>query len=174
MQGTISLTSLVPTGILNRTDTVLFMVRISRSVEYALVALQHMNSLTPDTLASARDISNQHDLPSGLVAKLLQKLASFGITRSEQGAHGGYVLSRGLDEITLFDVIEAVEGPQQFVACRSGDIEECDRASSCTVSDSVTVIGEHISDLFSSLTLAELLAADHSSRPGVSAAPVAE
>ena len=136
------------------------MVRISRSVEYALIALQHMNALATDTLASARDISNQYGLPSGLVAKLLQKLSSHGIARSEQGARGGYRLLRQLGDITLFDLIEAVEGPQQFAACRNGGYQECDRAASCTIADSVTVIGDRISGLFSSLTLADLLTAE--------------
>ena len=154
------MTSSKPGCSLNRTDTVLYMVRISRSVEYALIALQHMNALAPHTLASARDISRRYDLPSGLVAKLLQKLSTHGIARSEQGAHGGYTLMRQLDDITLFDLIEAVEGPQQFAACRTGDYEQCDRVDSCTVSDSVTVIGDRISGLFSSLTLAELLTAE--------------
>lgn len=135
------------------------MVRVTKSVEYALIALQHIASHGRRTVVSARELAELHGLPAGIVAKVMQRLCAAGIVASEHGAHGGYRLALPLTELTLFQTIEAVEGPFQVAPC-GADHDACQRSGICTVSGSVTEIGMRVSDLFSSMTVAELLGAN--------------
>lgn len=64
--------------------------------------------------------------------KIMQKLVAAGIVCSYKGAKGGYELSRDPSEITLYQVIEAMEGPYRFSRCVGGDYNcNCSSASTC-------------------------------------------
>jgi Rrf2 family protein len=132
------------------------MVRISRTVEYALVAIQHM-ALRPGELVSARDLADRLTLPAGLIAKVLQRLAVAGMLESEQGVHGGYRLSRDPAAISFLELSEAVEGPLRPAACDTGGDGSCDRGTVCTVAGPVHTLSARIIDLLSETTLGSLL-----------------
>ncbi len=70
----------------------------------------------------ARTISQDTDVPQRFALKILWKLLQEGIVVSYKGAHGGYALSRAPGEITLRQVIEAVEGPYAISRCQ---LEDC-------------------------------------------------
>jgi len=130
------------------------MLRITRSVEYGLIAIDYLDSLHGE-LARARNLSAELNLPAGIVAKILQRLAASGIVVSEQGAHGGYRLGRSLDEVSFLELSEAVDGPQQVAPC-NGEIE-CDRRPYCTVAGPVADLGMQITGLLSGISVGQLL-----------------
>ncbi|MEE8441873.1 MAG: Rrf2 family transcriptional regulator [Spirochaetia bacterium] len=130
------------------------MLRITRSVEYGLIAVNYLASLHGE-LARARDLSERLKLPSGIVAKVLQRLAAAGIVVSEQGAHGGYRLGRSLDELSFLQLSEAIEGPQHVTPC--SDVSACDRMPYCTVTGPVADLGTQITDLLSGISVGALL-----------------
>lgn len=130
------------------------MLRITRSVEYGLIAVDYLASLQGE-LARARDLSEQLQLPAGIVAKVLQRLAAADIVVSEQGAHGGYRLGRPLDELSFLELSEAIDGVQHATPC--SDESECDRRSFCTVVGAVTDLGTQITDLLSGISVGRLL-----------------
>jgi len=132
------------------------MVKISRTVEYALVAVQHMVAHR-GTLVSARDLSSALALPSGLMAKVLQRLSAAGMLESEQGVHGGYRLVRDPDTLSFLELSEAVEGPLRPAACGSGSEGSCDRGDVCTVSGPVHTLSARIVDLLSETKVGSLL-----------------
>ena len=132
------------------------MVRISRAAEYALVAVKHM-ALHPEDLVTARGLSTQYDLPAGLVAKTLQRLATARIVESEKGAHGGYRLVGSLDRLSFLRLTEAVDGPFRFAACEQNADRMCTRGDRCTVSGPVHALGARISALLSATTVGEVL-----------------
>lgn len=135
------------------------MLRITKRVEYALVALQQMR-LDPNRLVSARDLSERFDLPGGLVAKILQRLASAGMLESEQGVRGGYRLARNPETITLLELAEAVDGPLRVAACEGDPPGACDRADTCTVAGPVHTLRTRIETLLDHTTIGSLLGAD--------------
>ncbi|MFW5684638.1 MAG: RrF2 family transcriptional regulator [Spirochaetota bacterium] len=137
------------------------MVRISKTVEYALVVLKHMDA-HPSDLVSARDLRERYDLPGGLLAKIMQRLASGGLVESVQGAHGGYRLVRDPAGISLLELSEAVEGPVRVAACDTGGTERCERGDVCTVAGPVHSLSERIVGLLSETNLGTLLSAGRS------------
>ncbi len=102
------------------------MLRLSKKADYALIAMKHL-ALRPDQAASsAREIAEQYDIPVELMAKILQRLAREGLLASHQGTRGGYQLSRSPSNISVADVIQAVDGPLTVTAC-STEEENCDQ-----------------------------------------------
>lgn len=132
------------------------MVRISKTVEYALIAVQHM-AVHRNDLVSARDLAGHFELPAGLVAKILQRLATAGMLESEQGVHGGYRLVRDPDAISFLELSEAVEGPLRPAACDSEGSGSCDRSDACTVAGPVHALSARIIDLLAETKVGSLL-----------------
>ena len=132
------------------------MVRISKRVEYALVAIQHMSS-NPRELVSARDLSARFSLPANLMAKILQRLASAGILTSAQGVHGGYRLVRDPNTMSFLELSEAVEGPVRPASCDAGSADGCERSEACTVAGPVHLLSERIIGLLAETKIGSLL-----------------
>ena len=108
------------------------MIKLNRTTEYGLMALRHMSRKRassarigessesgPCELTSAREVSDLFGLPFEITAKTLQRMKDIGLIQSAQGARGGYTLERSLQEITLAEYLELMEGPQAMVACAS-------------------------------------------------------
>jgi Rrf2 family protein len=136
------------------------MVRISKSTEYALAAIKHLAQ--DGGTASVRDLSERYNLPSGLLAKVLQRLASAGIVESVQGARGGYSLIRQPDELTFLELCEAVDGRYRFATCESDG--RCEHEEQCTVSGPVHEMGERITEFLAQTRVGGLLALEETHR----------
>jgi Rrf2 family protein len=108
------------------------MLKLGRKVEYALIAVMHLEKLDDGELATARQISEQYSIPMQVLGKVLQSLNRAGIVRSAQGVRGGYQLQRPLEMIVLGDVIEAVEGPVHIAACTC-TTAACDQEPTCNI-----------------------------------------
>lgn len=130
------------------------MLRLSKRSDYALIALRHL--ATPDVKsASARELAERFNIPLELLAKVLQKLARAGLLVSQQGIRGGYVLSRPAGEISVADIIVAVDGPLTVTACSDQD-QTCDQYLKCNVRDPLWRLKDRIVGALASCTLAEL------------------
>jgi Rrf2 family protein len=132
------------------------MFKLNKKTEYGLLALETMMSRTGDPLVTAKEIADTHRIPHPLLAKILQKLVRHHIIQSIKGVRGGYVLTRDPDEITLADVVEALEGPIRITECRT-DFPCCDRIDFCTLKDRFQPVQDHLVDYFKTLTLADLI-----------------
>ena len=136
------------------------MVKISRKVEYALMALQHMRAQRPGQVVSAKDLCATYQVAFPILSKVLQNLAAAGVLRSAQGAHGGYRIARPLAEVTFGELAEAVVGPLQFSYCLHHDRVRCQLAECCNVISPVVRLSNRIEELFYSMSLEELLHAE--------------
>ena len=128
------------------------MVRISKSTEYALAAIQHLSAI--GGTVSVRDLSERYQLPAGLLAKVLQRLSAAGIVESIQGARGGYALRVSPDELSFLQLCEAVDGPYRFATCETHG--QCEHEESCTVSGPVHEMGERITELLAQTRVGRL------------------
>ena len=135
------------------------MVKISRKVEYALMALQHMRSQPESHVVSAKDLCDAYQVSFEVLSKVLQNLAAAGVLRSAQGARGGYQIARPLDQVSFFELNEAVLGPMQFAYCLHHDSVRCQLAGSCNVISPIVRLSNRIEELFHGLTVDELLQA---------------
>ena len=131
------------------------MLRLSKKADYALMAMKHL-AIRPDAAsASAREIAEQYDIPVELMAKVLQSLARRGLVTSLQGTRGGYRLARPTVQITVADIIQAIDGPLTVTAC-STESENCDQYAKCNVRDPLWRIRERIISALTTCTLQEI------------------
>src|ERR671926_178577 len=92
------------------------MLRLSKKADYALMAMKHLALRGERASSSAREIAEQYDIPIELMAKVLQRLVQRGLLSSHQGTRGGYRLSRPPRQLTVADVIQAIDGPVTVTA----------------------------------------------------------
>ncbi len=79
----------------------------------------------------AKAISEATGVTLRFSLKILRKLVASGLVRSYKGTHGGYELARSAEEMTLYDVLETVEGPYAFSRCIAPDFECTRKSSDC-------------------------------------------
>ena len=133
------------------------MLRLSKKADYALIAMKHLALRGDRRSSSAREIAGLYDIPIELMAKVLQRLVRRGLLVSQQGTRGGYHLSRPPLQISVADVIQAIEGPVTVTAC-STDEGQCDQFSKCNVRDPLYRVRERILSALGECTIAELAA----------------
>jgi Rrf2 family protein len=133
------------------------MLRLSKKTDYALMAMKHMAVHGDRGSASAREIAEQYGIPIELLAKVLQRLVRRGLLVSHQGTRGGYQLARAPVEISIADVIQAIDGPVMVTAC-STDENTCDQYTKCIVRDPLWRVRERILSALAQCTIAELAA----------------
>jgi Rrf2 family protein len=131
------------------------MLRLSKKADYALIAMKHLAVRGDCGSSSAREIAEQYDIPIELMAKVLQRLVQRGLLASHQGTRGGYQLSRLAWQITVADVIQAIEGPVTVTACSTDD-NHCEQYSKCNVRDPLWRVRERILAALGECTIAEL------------------
>jgi len=133
------------------------MLRFSKKADYALIALKHLAGSSTRKSLSAREIAGRYDIPVELMAKVLQRLSKMGVITSHKGIRGGYYLDRDAMEISVADVIQAIDGPILVTACSDED-ESCEQYSKCNVRDPLWRLKTRIIKVLSSFTVDELLA----------------
>ena len=131
------------------------MFRLSKKADYSLIALKDLASSPAGTSSTARQIAARYDIPVEFMAKVLQRLAKHGLLASHQGKRGGYLLGRPAAEISVADVIRAIEGPVMVTACTDVN-ETCDQYSKCNVRDPLWRLKDRIIQALTSFTIDEL------------------
>lgn len=108
------------------------MLQLTRDGEYAVRAVLHLATLPPGKLSLIQEIAEKQEVPKSYLSKIMQHLTRAGLVKSRRGARGGFHLARPAREITLWQAIEAVEGPIFLNVCliRKG---ECHRDELCPV-----------------------------------------
>jgi Rrf2 family protein len=133
------------------------MLRLSKKADYALIAMKHLALRGDRASSSAREIAELYDIPIELLAKVLQRLVRGGLLSSHQGTHGGYTLGRGPGQISVADVIQAIDGPVTVTACSTED-GQCEQFAKCNVRDPLWRVRERILAALDECTIAELAA----------------
>ena len=106
------------------------MLRLSKKADYALIAMKHLALRTDSGSSSAREIAGLYDIPIELMAKVLQRLVQKNLLASHQGTRGGYKLARLPSQISVADVIQAIEGPMTVTACTTEEDRKSTRLNS--------------------------------------------
>ncbi len=134
------------------------MVRLSKKVEYGLIAIRHIAICTNGHVVTAKEISDIYNIPYGLLAKVLQKLAKARLVASHQGVHGGYKLARNPAEVAVSRIISAIEGATPMIAqCMADGPESCGVFDTCTIKSPLQKVQANIEQAFDTMTLAEIV-----------------
>jgi len=92
-------------------------MQFSVGVEYAFHSLFYMTDLPDGKTIGIKQIAELNAIPESYLSKIFAKLRKTGIVRSVPGVNGGYELAKAAEDISFWDVIEAVEGPSFFFQC---------------------------------------------------------
>ncbi|MFL0247318.1 Rrf2 family transcriptional regulator [Candidatus Clostridium stratigraminis] len=92
-------------------------MKFSIGVEYAIHCLLYMVNLEDGKSVGIHDLATFQGISETYLSKVYAKLSKAGIIKSIPGVKGGYALARSAEEITFWDVVEAVEGSEPFFQC---------------------------------------------------------
>ncbi len=130
------------------------MLRISKLTDYAIVVLSYL-ALDALKIASATQIAQAVHLSIPTVSKLLKILLEARLVKSYRGAGGGYQLARSSKEITLADIVSAVEGKLAMTECCAA-LNTCVIDSLCAIKENWQVINKVILTALGGLTLNDM------------------
>jgi len=113
-------------------------MKLPESTEWVLHAATSLALLDPGGTASAAQLAEHYDLPVAYLAKQLQALVRAGVLSAITGPRGGFRLARPADQITMLQVVEAVDGGSPFYTCneirqrgRAGAGPPAERGDAC-------------------------------------------
>ena len=131
------------------------MKSISKKGDYAIRGMVYLASQPPDRVVLISEIAREMDVPPMFLAKIFQQFSKLGLVRSFRGCGGGFLLGRSPEDITLCEIVEAVEGPIMPNRCViSGGA--CGREKVCTVHPVWKKVQGSIIDILSGVTLKDL------------------
>lgn len=142
------------------------MLKLSRMTDYAVLIMAQLAGADQaaagpsgaDSMDTASGLAERTGLQQATVAKLLRLLAQGGLLTSQRGAHGGYMLARPPQDITVSAIVTAVEGPIAITACADGHSgEPCSLEILCPMSHGWNRINSAIRTALADITLAEML-----------------
>ncbi|MDR3611476.1 MAG: Rrf2 family transcriptional regulator [Ignavibacteriaceae bacterium] len=135
------------------------MLKLSKKTEYALMAVKFMARNAADGSVTAKEISEGYNIPYDLLSKVLQQLTHKKLVNSFQGIKGGYTLNHDPENVTLFDIISAVEPNYQITDCfQEGSTEkDCTYINCCMIRDPLAKVQKEIDKLFKAVTIQQIL-----------------
>jgi FeS assembly SUF system regulator len=131
------------------------MIRLSRITDYGIVLMVRLAQNPDDEARNARNLASEADLPAPVVSKVLKTLARAGLLSSQRGSKGGYTLARNAEDISVPEMITALEGPISLTEC-SAHPGACSQESSCGVREPWQRINSVVHDALSKITLADI------------------
>jgi Rrf2 family protein len=134
------------------------MLRFTKRADYGLMAVHYIAVHEPHGSVSAKRIAEEFRIPRELLAKILQRLAKEGLIISHNGPKGGYALARHPNEISVGQVVRALEGPLTVFTCYED--ESCPQMERCNIRRPVQKIQTAISYMLDTMSLAELTSED--------------
>jgi len=133
-------------------------MRLSSLADYAVVMLSAAARHSGEARLSANLLADETGVPLPTAQKLMGRLAASGLLRSARGTGGGFTLARGADQITLADIIEAVEGPIAMTSCVDEARHDCGLETACKVRPHWGAVNGAIRGALSGVSLATLAA----------------
>ena len=133
------------------------MMKISSKTRYALRAVLELGETSDKgqrvylkTIAKTEDISIKY------LESIFNKLKKAGILESSKGVNGGYSLARDFSEISIYDIITAVDGELSITPCQDNCKDTCERMSTCNVTNYWTRLNKKMEELLSSTKLSDI------------------
>jgi len=106
-------------------------------------------------------VAQRQDIPPALLAKLVPLLVRAGLLDSQRGARGGLVLARSASEISMLEIVEAIEGPIAINRCTATPVQ-CNKVDRCSIHPVWQKAQDYMVDLLRSTSLEDLQEVEHS------------
>jgi FeS assembly SUF system regulator len=131
-------------------------MRLTHLADYAVVMMTAAARREECARLSATELAEETGVPLPTAQKLMQQLAAHGLLVGQRGAGGGYALARPVNEISLADIVEAIEGPIAMTQCADGINHECILDAHCRVKPHMGIVGDAVRGALGAVSLREL------------------
>ena len=141
------------------------MLRFSRKLDYAILAVSHLFTEKSGGPVSARNLAERCRVPPAVLANILKELGRAEIVRSLRGVHGGYELTVEPHQLSVGRLVRLLEGPTRLVECvllpgeKVDELSPCGLQSECSVQMPLRMLHGRIQQLLDEVTFADLAAA---------------
>jgi len=132
------------------------MFKLSKTTDYGIVLLAQLARDSSAEPQNARELAAHSDLPVPMVSKVLKALAKEGLLVSHRGSKGGYRLAREPEELTVAEMIRALNGPVGLTDCAIGPAL-CEHETMCAIRQPWQMISRVVEQALESVTLADLV-----------------
>ena len=132
-------------------------MRLTHLADYAVVMMTAAARRGDAVRVSAAELAQDTGVPLPTAQKLMGQLAGAGLLNSVRGAGGGFTLARPVTEISLADIVEAVEGPIAMTMCSGSDgPSECALDANCRVKPHMGIVSNAVRGALGAVSLAQL------------------
>ena len=131
-------------------------MRLTHLADYAVVLMTAAARRESGARLSATELAAETGVPLPTAQKLMGQLAASGLLTSARGAGGGFALSRPAGDISLADIVEAVEGPIALTMCSDSNNHECALDKHCRVKPHIGIVGNAVRGALGAVRLTEL------------------
>lgn len=132
------------------------MIKLSKLSDYAIVVLSRLAAGKGEVMTTSL-LSSETGIPEPTVSKVLKLLSKQKIVLSVRGANGGYKMDRCPKEITVTELITALDGPIALTACLGEDQHDCMIDALCPLKSGWSKVNHAIKDALDKVALADLL-----------------
>lgn len=131
-------------------------MRLTAKSEYGLLAMIDLACRADEGPVSAREISDRQGIPAKYLEQLFVALRKSGLVGAVRGARGGFALERPASEISVLEVVEALEGSLRPTVCDSERAASCGRGDACAAAAVWERATSAVREVLESTTLASL------------------
>jgi len=131
-------------------------MQITRQADYALRAAKYLAGLDPKQKTSTADIAKFMHIPPTFLAKILSQLVLAGVIRSERGAHGGVALAKPATEVSVLEVVEAIDGKITLSECTENE-HFCPFSPECKLHEMWCGTREELAKKLNGISLAQVV-----------------
>lgn len=132
------------------------MTKLNRKIEYSLMALKYLQQNQSRFKVTAKEVAESVHAPFEVIARVMQLMAQKKLLSSQHGASGGYRLNQDLSTLSLFSLIEIIEGPSALVKCITEE-GACDIGGSCNIISPIKALDQKLNSFFKNIPISELL-----------------
>lgn len=142
------------------------LLRISRGCEYAISALKLIATLEPGQTLQADEVAHRTGCPARFTANLLTQLTKSGLLEGVRVSGRGYRLARTAEDISVLNIIEAIDGDFEKASCFMDSNQKCDALAPCELHATWTGIRQSVRQTLAAKRLSHLISPDSTSIRG--------
>jgi Rrf2 family iron-sulfur cluster assembly transcriptional regulator len=131
-------------------------MQLTRAGEYAVLGVLYL-AQEPETVTMLTQVAEAEEVPESFLRKIFRQLRQKGIVAAQRGRSGGFRLARPPDQISVLEVVEAIEGPITLNVCIMG-VAACPRVKKCPLHEVWMKAHEALRSVLGAATLADLVA----------------
>lgn len=135
-------------------------MQITRQADYALRAMLYLTQLEPNQRAATSQIAEEQHIPPSFLAKIISQLSIAGLIHTSRGARGGVSLARPPEEISILEVVEAIDGPLSLNECTQNP-SACPFGETCPLHSLWCETQAELVDRLRSTSFAQFVSTNH-------------